>query len=190
MVTMDRIDRMMKEAQQEQAQEQDIDDLQNAETLPITGVQLNASSRMVTIYQRETGEPRQLPALSAQAALRKKYRNGPLAGNRVFSITPTKKYQGGQVKCMLHPSGPQRAQFDTWGLPVCKSEHLASPGDMQRHMALRHKSAWSVIQKADDERKHQEQIDAQTALGKAILEATKGTARPEAPLYVKEPKKK
>ena len=190
MVTMDRIDQMMKEAQETQGL--DLEDLQPAEGFPITGVQLNKASRPVTIFQRETGEPRTLPAIAAKIALQKRYRkrDNPLFGQYIFSAKPTKQYHKGEVKCLLHPDNPQRKQFDAWGLPICTAAHLAAPGEAQKHMELRHKSAYAIIQRDQNEQKRQEQIDVQTALAKAVLQAVQQRPGADAPLYVSDKPKK
>lgn len=187
-MSMDNVDRMMKDAEvdQKQAEEQ----LVEAESFPITGIQLNESSRMVTIYHRETGEPRTMPRISAKMALAKKYRqhSNPLFGQYIFSGTPTKTYYQGEQKCYLHPDSDKRAQFDRWGLPVCTSEHLASPGEARRHMELRHPSAWKIYQEEETKLRHQQEIESSHALATAVLEALSGM-QPEKEQPVKAAKK-
>lgn len=174
MVTMERIDALMKEAAEGQAQA--LEQLQMAEDIPITGVQVNDASRIVTIYQRETGEPRQLPRLAAEFALRKRYRDptSPLFRQFIFSATPTKTYHWGLNKCLLHPDNPQRAEYDKWGLPVCESAKLASPGEVRRHMELRHPSADKIIKAEQQELQRQQELAAQHALASSVLEALRG----------------
>ena len=120
----------------------------------VEGVELNEASRPVTIYHRETGEPRKMPKIAATVALRKKYKlpGDPLNGTFIFSPTPTKKFLWGETKCTLHPSNPEREEYDRWGLPICTSEHLASPGEVHRHMRMRHPSADAIIREQTQER--------------------------------------
>ena len=114
-----------------------------------------------------------MPRLAASIALAKKYRNSehPLYGKFIFSPTPTKEYHSGTQKCLLHPDGPNRAQYDEWGLPVCKSEHLASPGEVRRHMRLRHTSAETIIKEEDTELKRQESVAASNRTAQAVADA-------------------
>jgi len=206
MTTMKDIDQMMRDA--EQTQQQAREELTQAEEFEMQGVQLNEASKLVTIYQRETGEPRVLPKLAAEMALRKKYRDSksPLFGQFIFSAKPTKQYHYGKQRCMLHPDEENRPKFDEWGLPICESAHLASPGEVRRHMELRHPSAYKIIREDEAELRHQNELQAQNALAQAVLEAVKGlkpedaqavkasmpkkvreiVGTPDAPLYVKE----
>lgn len=173
MVTMGAVDEMMRRAEQDQNRAQE--ELRAAESFPITGVQLNASSRLVTIYQRQTGEPRTMPALAAEIALRKRYKDpsSPLYKEYIFSAKPTKQYYSGTNKCMLHPADANRALYDRWGLPVCESAKLASPGEVIRHMELRHPSAYKIIKREEDETKRKTERESQAVLASAMLEAIK-----------------
>ncbi len=185
MVTMNAVDKMMKDAQE--AREHGALEIKGDESLQVTGVTVSPEGRLTSIYHRETGEKRTMSVRLARVALTKKFRSGPMAGEFAFSTTPTRPYHMGQVKCQLHPDNPGREQYDKWGLPVCKSEHLASPGEMRLHMEKRHTSAWKTISEAEEAAKRQEGLDAQKALAEAMLEAVRGKA--SAPPYVKEPKK-
>lgn len=194
MVTMNRIDKMMREAAA--APDVDTASLEDAENIiPVVGVQLNKASRMVTIYQRKTGEPRAMPATTAGITLKKKYKNPthPEFGKYVFSRTPTVTYHKGQVKCLLHPDQPERGQYDLWNLPVCESAHLASPGEMLRHMETRHPSAWKLLEREREGAQRKAEMDANRALLTAATEAIKlrqevAPVTAKAPLYQNEPK--
>ena len=173
--SMEMIDQMAQQAAADQVQAAAVNGMADEDTtmFGVTGVQLNKQSMPVTIYQRETGEPRTMPRLAAGIALAKKYRNPehPLFGQYIFSPTQTKEYHWGTNKCLLHQTSPNRAQYDTWGLPVCTSEHLASPGEVRRHMRLRHTSAEAIIKEEDIELKRQQGIDAQNATAAAVRDA-------------------
>lgn len=177
MVTMDRVDAMMREA--EQAQTRAAEELESAESFQITGVQLNEMSKMVTIYQKETGEPRILPKLAAEIALQKRYRDpkSPLFKQFIFSVRPTKTYHQGKSKCLLHPSNPRRAQYDAWGLPLCMADKIASPGDVVRHMESRHPTAYRNIKRDEEDTKRAAELATQNSLAEAMLEAIKGMSQ-------------
>ena len=178
MTTMEGFDAMLRETQQ--VQEHAVEELREAESFPITGVQVNDASRMVTIYQRQTGQPSVLPKLAAEMALRKRYRDprSPLFKQFIFAAKPTKEYHPGETKCLLHPTDPRRSTFDEWGLPVCDSAHLHSLGEMRRHMEKRHPSADKVIKEDEAGRRRQEDLEAQHALGASVLEAIQRLAVP------------
>mgnify|MGYP001576305244 CR=1 FL=1 len=161
---------MVTTMQDIQVQQQELDQLAAAQG--ITPAPLNEMSRMVTIYLRETGEPRDMPMLAAKVALLKRFRRKhPLAGQFLFSATPTKEYHWGKSPCLLHPSNPNREQYDRWGLPVCDAARLASPGEVQKHMKSRHPTALGIIQEAEKELQRQKDIAAQASLGESILKA-------------------
>ncbi|MCH8990546.1 MAG: hypothetical protein IIA44_02175 [Acidobacteria bacterium] len=174
---------MMAEAEQGQ----DLPTESSDETsFAVEGVQLNEASRPVTIYHRETGEPRKMPKIAATVALRKKYKipGDPLNGTFIFSPTPTKKFHWGETKCTLHPDNPEREEYDAWGLPVCTSEHLASPGEVVRHMQMRHPSANNVIKVQQEKRDRERDLQAQAATAESVRDALlvmAGKAPVEAP---------
>ena len=185
------IDRKMAEA--DQGQEIPAESSEDAPMLEVVGVQLNEASRAVTIYHRETGEPRTMPRIAATVALRKKYRlpGDPLNGTFIFAPPDEsggrpaglKKFLWGETKCTLHPDNPDREEYDKWGLPICTSEHLASPGEVHRHMRMRHPSADAIIREQTQERERKRDRETQMASTDAVREALErlaGTATPAA----------
>ena len=166
------IDRMVSDASSEQAQISQAIDEQDAK-LSVEGVEVNVQGRNITIYHRETGEPRIMPKLAAAVALRKKYRmpGNQLHDQYIFSLEPTREFHRGASKCLLHPDGDERTLYDSWGLPVCTSAHIASPGEVQRHMKMRHPSAMSIIKEHQDNQTKEIDRQGQSALAEAMLEA-------------------
>jgi hypothetical protein len=170
MVTMESIDQMMVDAQQ--TQDMEIGDLQESQVFTVTGVQLNEASKIVVIYHRHTGEPRNLPRLAADIALRKRYRDhGPLHGQFIFSARPTKTYHYGKEKCLLHPDRPEREQYDIWGLPTCESGKIASPGEVINHMRLRHPSADRIIHEHRQKVERLEERASNNAIAESVRDA-------------------
>ena len=182
-MVMANLDQKMAEAEQGQdLPTESADDVSFA----VEGVELNEASRPVTIYRRGDGSPRKMPKIAATVALRKKYKlpGDPLNGMFIFSPTPTKKFLWGETKCTLHPSNPEREEYDRWGLPVCTSEHLASPGEVIRHMQMRHPSANNVIKVQQEKRERERDLQAQAATAESVRDALlvmAGKAPVEAP---------
>lgn len=177
MVTMERVDQMMQEAQQTQD-----DEVQKLETvaegavgMEITGVQLNKASRMTTIYHRLNGDPRRLPYLAAVFALKKRYNipGDPRHKQFVFSASPTVPYHEGTIKCLLHPDNPNRELYDSWGLPVCMTATIASPGALVRYMDKRHHGEYEIIKDHEREQKRLEEVATSRAMTESMMEAIK-----------------
>lgn len=79
-------------------------------------------------------------------------------GSAIFTTRrPKEKPVMGQVKCLLHPDGPNRKQYDEMGMPVCDSGHLINQFELRRHMQNRHKTEWQTIQ--DEEARAEKQLD-------------------------------
>mgnify|MGYP001563330414 FL=1 len=162
MVMVD-LDKMFKDVAgnpEEAAQLQELEEQEGGPyELKPTGVQISHNSRPVTIYHTVTGEPRTMPWLYAQTALLKKFRakDGPgLADKFVFRAKPTVPWVLGSVKCLLHPDRPERNTYNSWGLPVCRSEHFPSNFEAERHMQTDHPSAWGRIEEVNERKREDE----------------------------------
>lgn len=84
---------------------------------------------------------------------------------RVFiTYDPHIKMIAGNVKCMLHPDDPRRAEFDKMGLATCHKSNLASEYEMTQHMQHRHKKEWAAIEKLRVDRERAEDRDFQRKL--------------------------
>lgn len=112
------------------------------------------------IYDIKTGERSFTSVNLLPAQLRKLGSDG----KRMFTIAkPAKEPVRGRFHCLLH-ADERKADYDTWGLPVCTKANLTSPLQVESHMASRHPTAWKLIkreqekaEKAED-RKLQQQI--------------------------------
>lgn len=139
--------------------------------IPAPG-EASTDSKYYTLYNTKTHEQVKVIGWNLEAVLKKRHKE-PAAwkGKPLFSRTPTGTYRVGQYTCMLHPSRPERAEFDIQGMPLCESAHLASEEQVFLHMERKHKSEWARIEKAriaKEVAKNQElqnkQIEAMTAL--------------------------
>ena len=174
----DALDRMMHRA--EEAGQSPDREPEETLTLTPTGVQVNKVSQLVSLYEAKTGEERHIPRLYVAAALKKRFNepNDPeWHGKLVFSLQPTKPFVRGSYKCLLHPDLPERAKYDTWGLPVCKSAHIASPEEVRRHMAHKHRSEWAQIQHMQEQAEKEEDRRQAREMQAAMLAALKGPRR-------------
>lgn len=92
--------------------------------------------------------------------------------------TPPKR---GHLKCMLHPD-ERKPLYDNWGFAVCGKCNLTSPFQVRRHMQKRHRQEYEAIK--------EEETRVEKEKERQLREAIIAGAKSEAPLYVKEPKKK
>ncbi len=63
------------------------------------------------------------------------------------------------VKCTLHPDGPDRAKYDGMGLIVCEKDNLLTDMDRDTHVKRRHPRAWATL---EGEERRQEREDTRT----------------------------
>lgn len=90
-------------------------------------------------------------------------------GSAIFTTRkPKEQPVRGQVKCMLHPDGPDRKKYDEMGMPTCTSGHLRNQFELRRHMQNRHKTEWQTIQ--EEEARAEKQLD--NDFKKLLLEQT------------------
>jgi hypothetical protein len=131
-------------------------------------VDISDPTRLITIYESKTGEPRPVPAWTLtgkNSILRRKHEDG----TRVFSDKQSGDWAPGEVPCMLHAQHPRRDEFRKMGLiNNCKSGNLASVYDQQQHMKLRHRREWATIEAAEtrnreDEEREFRRLQAQVA---------------------------
>ena len=187
-MVMDELDRMTKEAVQSPEEAAQLVGLEPEGELTFqpTAVQVNAESKVLTVYHTVTGEPRTMPLVYARTAVLKRFRakDGPgLAGKFVF--TPRKEdapeYKLGSVTCLLHPSRPERAVYDTWGLPVCMSAHLPSEYEAERHTENDHTSAWDRMKEMKQRRREDEDRERQSESLRIQNQILQGLANNMAP---------
>lgn len=139
----------------------------------------------VFLYNTMTGEQIRVNRWNLRDALKKTH-DDPMhpeyMGRPLFATKRTKKRVLGANRCLLHPKDPDAALYQSWGLPVCLSEHLASPFQVTQHMNHKHKNEWAAIQEyrskreSDSWNKRQEEILLTLAQRAAIAPAPVATA--------------
>ena len=132
-----------------------------------------------TLYRTDDGSPRTFGVHMITALMQKKYPDGPLRGQRVFSLRPTKKFQGGETKCHLHPEHPSRPQWNAMGLTnkVCHTAHLASEGEAIVHMRLLHKSEQRIWEESEQRQRQDEEREFMREQVKAFRTMVANTSR-------------
>jgi hypothetical protein len=105
------------------------------------------------LYDYVSGRPVNVALRLIPQALRRRDRQ---TGAPLYSKEPTKPYVSGSVPCLLHPAHPEREYYDQIGLDgkVC-THMLRSKLDQRRHMQIRHKDEWALVQ-AEEERETRE----------------------------------
>lgn len=90
-------------------------------------------------------------------------------GSLVFTtIKPAELPKRGTLKCMLHPTDPNRTRYDVLGLPVCLKANLSSPFQVKRHMQKRHKMEWESLESERLEAEKERSIRLQESLILAV----------------------
>ena len=105
-----------------------------------------ASRDKVTIYSTESG----LPSSVLVNMLAKKLTQKLPDGRKAWSITPTKEYFVGSMKCLLHLEHPRRGEWDAIGLggKECPKANIPSDFELRQHMLHRHRQEWAVMEEA------------------------------------------
>ena len=111
-------------------------------------------------------------------------------GTKVFTeIKPNEGPVRGNLKCKLHADDPNRAYYDTLGLPVCRKSNLTAPFHVIRHMKSRHKVEWEILEQArkDEEiaRRERERLE-----DREFQRSLMGQKTEKPPLYVSDKDKK
>lgn len=109
----------------------------------------------VTLYHRETGEPRTFPRYMLAKTARKRLPGGGF----MLSDEPEVEAVKGTVMCKLHADYPRRAEWDNIGLRgrTCPAAHLASDFDMEEHMRRKHRRETAVIEQYERRLREDEQ---------------------------------
>ena len=140
------------------------------------------SAGQVMIYDTRTREGSVCRRNILVRKLKLKRPDGSQVFTTVKPLTPPKR---GVLKCMLHPDA-RKPEYDDWGFPVCMKANLNNPFQVRRHMEKRHKDEYRAIKEGQDRaEKDREREERNAIIGLVGREQPK-----EAPLYVKEPKKK
>ena len=97
---------------------------------------------------------------------------------RIFTtVKPAIEPPKGTYRCLLHPNDPSRAHYDQMGLARCNKSTLVSEYQVNRHMAVRHRTEWETIQQEqmraekDEERAFQRTLMAAIAKSGTPIEA-------------------
>ena len=86
-------------------------------------------------------------------------------GSLVFTTEkPEEEPKRGKLKCLLHPSNPEREHYNELGLATCLKSNLSSPLQVRRHMQKRHHVEWDTIEQERVERERQEDRAFQRAV--------------------------
>lgn len=120
---------------------------------------------------RDRKNPDGTPAFSRQPMNTEwQYKNDPLTGMPVLI--------NGDLLCFLHPEHPDRAALDQLGLRgiTCSKEGLPSEYARERHMERKHPSAKRVIDRAEDDRRREEDREMQRAQLAAMQALAAGQA--------------
>lgn len=101
-------------------------------------------------------------------------------GSRVWTFTePTQKpYERVKMKCLLHAEYDTRPEYDEMGLPTCRKANIPNSYAVRRHMLIKHKGAWDVIEgiRVESERETDRAFQKQI-----LIQASGVVAAPVAP---------
>ena len=133
------------------------------------------SAGYVYIYNTQTGDRSVTNRNMLQDQLKKTFEDG----SRVFTtIKPDIEPPVGTYKCLLHPSQPERAHYDSLGLAVCYKANLTSEYQVQRHMG-RHRMEWATISEERERAEREEERAFQRRLMELMAQnANPATNRP------------
>lgn len=134
------------------------------------------SAGWTTIYHTLTGEPSLCNnnALTSQLRLRRDPQGNllspsDLGGVPVFTLVePKGKAWRGNVKCLLHPSQPDRDKFNSMGFPVCRKETIPNMFQLEEHMSHKHSREWRTLERDREELERIEDRNVQRAIAKAF----------------------
>lgn len=120
-----------------------------AAPIPMTVLSVT-SAGYVRIYDTRTGEE----SLTNRNMLPSQLKKRRADGSQVFTtVSPKITPFRGKLVCPLHPSRPERAYYDTLGLPHCPKSNMPNEMQVMLHMQHRHRTEWATI---DEERKRKE----------------------------------
>ena len=118
----------------------------------------------VALFNTRTHEKILVAFSNVREALKKKHQDEAYPewlGKGLFSRTQNGVRVLGQSTCFLHPSRPERVEYDRLGLPPCQAAHLASDDQVMAHMQARHPSAWKRLSAIREEARRKEERELQ-----------------------------
>ena len=149
------------------------------------------SAGYVYVYDVRTGSQSRVNRNMLPSQLEKRDENNA----RIFTtIKPDIEPPKGTYRCLLHGDDPNRAHYDQMGLARCSKSNLVSEYQMNRHMAVRHRTEWETIQQEymraakDEERAFPRTLMAAIAHGGATLDAAKSVVCDECGRAFKNPR--
>lgn len=155
---------------------------------PTRGRALTSTAAILTIYNRETGEPSQVVFDALKARMRQKfpedYANPKFAGQRVYELEKVNvpAPARGNLACPLSYASPSEEAkemgFGT-GTRGCRKPHyFQTPMDVDDHVRKNHKRFYELREKLREEHKR----DEDRALQRQMLAAIAGRveAKPDA----------
>lgn len=142
------------------------------EELPVNMIASSVSSAgYCYVWDRVSGQRSTVNLNMLPAQLKKRHPDGSLVfTHRKPDIEPVR----GTLPCLLHPSNPERKQYDRWGLRTCPKATLASPYDVEQHMARCHKREWATIQRERAEVDKKKELARQEQHQKELVAALAG----------------
>lgn len=140
------------------------------------------SAGYVFLYDTRTGDRSLTNRNMLPSQLKKKREDG----SRVFTTRPPKAADGkvlqpkvGSHRCFLHPSDPDRALYDSLGLPICLKANLRNDFQAKRHAENRHRGEWRTVedvrQRTEKEQDRSFQRQMMEAVASLAGNATKKT---------------
>ena len=124
---------------------------------PIKAKNISVSAGHVTMWNTDTREPSDFNLNAVRAKLREvfppDYENNPLMRGRACwtAIEPSEPPFVGSITCLLHPSRPERAEFDALGYPRCNFNVCANEMEARRHLEKKHPGVHRMMQEARGE---------------------------------------
>ena len=115
------------------------------------------SAGWVHVYNMQTGSESVINRNMLQQQLEKRHADGAY----LFSTQrPTNiPRPNANIKCTLHPDGPDRAKYDGMGLIVCDKDNLLTDMDRDTLVKRRHPRAWATL---EGEERRQEREDTRS----------------------------
>ena len=149
------------------------------------------SAGYVYVYDVRTGSQSRVNRNMLPAQLEKRDENNA----RIFTtIKPDIEPPKGTYRCLLHGDDPNRAHYDQMGLARCNKSTLVSEYQVNRHMAVRHRTEWETIQQEqmqaekDEERAFQRTLMEAIAHGGAAMDTAKSVVCDECGRAFKNPR--
>lgn len=138
--------------------------------------EINPNREPVTLYDRLTGMPVDVPKYMAPNALSKRREDGEFMFSSNINDVP--KFQPGKFKCFLHAESPERetgllAELGLAGT-VCPAGKLANGSSKKLHAEHRHKNEWRAIVEHIAEQREDEDRAQRTQQLEATLQIARG----------------